>query len=296
MKPILTPRELAEAIGVSESSVKRWVDDGSIRATKTAGGHRRIPIAEAVRFIRDSQSVLLQPELLGLSDVTSVAEEFPAHGEETDALFGYLLNGAAEEAKGLLLSLYLNGMTVAQIVDGPLRGAMDQLGELWAHDEEGIFVEHRATEIAIQSVVRLRNVLPKPTHRATAVGGAAPGDVYRLPTLTAATVLESVGLETVNLGPNVPIASLAIAVERHSADLVWLSVSSETLPADLAEQVRGLSARLSERRVPLIVGGRSAHWLGLRSSGYLRTGETMAELEAIAQGMQFSIRDGDRPN
>jgi excisionase family DNA binding protein len=296
MKPILTPRELAQAIGVSESSVKRWVDDGSIRATKTAGGHRRIPIDEAVRFIRDSQSVLLQPEVLGLSDITSVAEEFPAHGEEIDALYGYLRHGAADEAKGLLLSLYLNGMTVAQIVDGPLRGAMDQLGELWAHDEDGIFVEHRATEIAIQSVVRLRNVLPKPTHQATAVGGAAPGDVYRLPTLSAATVLESVGLGTVNLGPNAPVSSLAIAAEQHSADLVWLSVSSDALPVDLAEQVRDFASRLAERRVPLIVGGRSAHWLRLRSGGYLRTGGTMAELEAIAQGMQISLRDGDKPN
>lgn len=296
MKPILTPRELAKAIGVSESSVKRWVDDGSIRATKTAGGHRRIPIAEAVRFIRESQSVLVHPDIIGLSDVTSVADAFPAHGEETEALYDYLLRGAAEEAKGLVLTLYLNGLSVAQIVDGPLRGAMERLGELWAHDEEGIFIEHRGTEIAIQAIARLRNVLPKSTPKAVAVGGAAPGDVYRLPTLAAATVLEATGLETVNLGPNVPIASLAMAADRHSANLVWLSVSSDKLPPDLSEQVKGFASHLANRRVPLVVGGRSAHWLGLRSGGNLRTGGTMSELEAIAQGMQFSVGDGDLPN
>ena len=161
MKTILTPRELAKAIGVSESSVKRWVDDGSIQATKTSGGHRRITIAEALRFIRDSRSLLVRPDLLGLSDITSIADAFPAHGEETESLFKYLREGEAEEAKGLLLTLYLNGYSIAEIVDGPLRGAMNRVGELWEHDREGIFFEHRATEIAIQSVMRLRAIARK---------------------------------------------------------------------------------------------------------------------------------------
>lgn len=53
MKPLLSPRELAQAIGVSESSIKRWIDDGLIGATKTAGGHRRIAGSEAIRFVRE---------------------------------------------------------------------------------------------------------------------------------------------------------------------------------------------------------------------------------------------------
>ena len=72
MKPLLSPRELADAIGVSESSIKRWVDGGLIGATKTAGGHRRIPINEAVRFLRDRQSSLVKPEAIGLNDVASL--------------------------------------------------------------------------------------------------------------------------------------------------------------------------------------------------------------------------------
>ena len=54
MKPLLSPRELAQAIGVSESSLKRWADAGQIRVARTAGGHRRISIADAVRFIREA--------------------------------------------------------------------------------------------------------------------------------------------------------------------------------------------------------------------------------------------------
>jgi excisionase family DNA binding protein len=296
MKTILTPRELAQAIGVSESSVKRWVDDGSITATKTSGGHRRIAITEAIRFIRDSQSVVVRPEALGLSDITSVAEAFPRHGEETETLFEHLRTGAAEEAKGLLLTLYLNGYSIADIIDGPVRGAMDRMGELWAHDREGIFFEHRATEIVIQSVMRLRSVLPSSTPKATAVGGSAPGDVYRLPTLSAATVIEAAGLEAVNLGPNVPIETLELAADRLQADLVWLSVSSQSVPSDLGDQLRSLAGRLAARHVPLIVGGREAGALGLRSVGNVRAGGSMAELEAIALGMKFSVGHTRQPN
>ena len=46
----LSPRQLAVAIGVSESSLKRWADDGRLAVERTAGGHRRIPLPEAVRW------------------------------------------------------------------------------------------------------------------------------------------------------------------------------------------------------------------------------------------------------
>jgi MerR family transcriptional regulator, light-induced transcriptional regulator len=48
----LSPKALAAAIGVSESSLKRWADEGRLAAERTAGGHRRIAVAEAVRFVR----------------------------------------------------------------------------------------------------------------------------------------------------------------------------------------------------------------------------------------------------
>ena len=54
MKSVLSPKELAAAIGVSESTLKRWADDGLIVFSRTAGGHRRIRLAEAIRFIREN--------------------------------------------------------------------------------------------------------------------------------------------------------------------------------------------------------------------------------------------------
>lgn len=40
----LSTREAADRLGVSLRSVQLWVENGALRAWKTAGGHRRIPL------------------------------------------------------------------------------------------------------------------------------------------------------------------------------------------------------------------------------------------------------------
>jgi excisionase family DNA binding protein len=42
--------EVSEILGVTPSSVVKWVSDGLLKAFRTPGGHRRIPAAELVRF------------------------------------------------------------------------------------------------------------------------------------------------------------------------------------------------------------------------------------------------------
>ena len=80
-KSLLTPKELAEALGASESSVRRWVDSGDIRIARTAGGHRRIPLTEAIRFIRLINAPVVRPELLGLGSL-------PSHDPIARTMFG----------------------------------------------------------------------------------------------------------------------------------------------------------------------------------------------------------------
>ena len=70
MNEFVTPKQVARAIQVSESSVKRWCDKGVIPTQKTAGGHRRIQLAGLVRFLRESGQVLARPEVIGLPATT----------------------------------------------------------------------------------------------------------------------------------------------------------------------------------------------------------------------------------
>lgn len=304
MKQVLSPKELAQAIGVSESSLKRWADDGLIRATRTGGGHRRIPIAEAIRFLRETEATLVHPEILGLPDVEAVSGGLPAREDEADRLHTYLRGGHVREARGLVLSMYLEGRSVAEICDGPVRLALQRIGDLWRHGPEGIFIEHRATEICAQAINQLRATFPacESTSGASAdaqadtearapvaTGGAPAGDSYLLPSLMAAASLEAEGFRAINLGPNSPAEALLLAARHHRADLVWLSASAEDLrAADLSGQVEALLAGLDELGLSLIIGGSALQRIQPPSSPSLHIGHSMAELVAFAKGIALA--------
>ncbi len=288
MKSTLSPRQFARAIGVSESSVKRWIDDGHIEASRTVGGHRRITLQEAVRYVRDRGHPVVRPEVLGLQDLVVVAGREAVADDPGEELFEYLRAGSAAEARGLLLSSFLGGSSVAQIVDGPVARAMARIGELWVANPSGVYWEHRATQIAIQAVSQLRLLLAPREGAPAAVGGAPAGDRYILPSLAVAAVLEGEGLRATNLGPETPMATLSLAVEELGARLVWLSVSVAVDPDKLRREVDGLVAKLAARGGMLVVGGASVGKLSLTRGDALYVGRSMAELEALVQGMRLA--------
>jgi molybdopterin-binding protein len=48
---LLKPREAAQVLGVSYSTLKQWVYQKKLRTIRTAGGHHRIPRAEIDRYL-----------------------------------------------------------------------------------------------------------------------------------------------------------------------------------------------------------------------------------------------------
>lgn len=61
---LLTPRQAAARLGVSYQTVKHWIYQGSVRTSRTAGGHHRIAAAEIDRLLarRDERPARRQPK------------------------------------------------------------------------------------------------------------------------------------------------------------------------------------------------------------------------------------------
>jgi molybdopterin-binding protein len=55
LSELLTVRAAAERLGVAYSTLKQWIYDGSIRTTRTRGGHHRIAEAEIQRALMSQE-------------------------------------------------------------------------------------------------------------------------------------------------------------------------------------------------------------------------------------------------
>lgn len=278
MKSLLSPRDLADAIGVSESSLKRWADAGKIQVSRTDGGHRRIPLAEAVRFIRATGAQVVRPDILGIGEVPG-----NEGASADDALFHHLRDGNGRDARGLLIGRYLAGESVAALADGPIAGAMRRIGELWQHDPRAVFIEHRATDVCLQAVTHLRALFEPPADGPVAVGGAPGGDPYLMPSMLVAMVLAAEGLRPINLGPDTPVASLRHAIAHHRPRLVWLSVSS-AVGTGIDDEAAVMARELATAQRALVIGGRHRHEL-IATARHGCMVSSMTELAAFARGL-----------
>ena len=61
---LFSPKEIAQALGVSQASIKRWVDKGIIKAEKTSGGHRKISLSALQEYLKKSKRELINPEIV----------------------------------------------------------------------------------------------------------------------------------------------------------------------------------------------------------------------------------------
>ncbi len=290
-EPLLSPRVLAEAVGVSESSLKRWADEGRLAVERTAGGHRRIRRAEAVRFLREAGLRPVRPELLTLpGDAGGAVRGGVDRAEVAGLVAAALEEDRSEEVRSLLVGAYLDGAPLPWLCDEVIRQAMVAVGRLWESGPAGILMEHRATETCGRVLAELRLLIPAAAPEApAAVGGGGGGDVYRLPSAMAAAVLAEAGYRVHDLGPYTPVEATLAAIERYRPTLVWQSLS--VVPEEGARIDEGLG-RIADALEggTVVVGGRASEAVELPRRPDVIRFRTMGELAAFTKGKTARAR------
>lgn len=285
----LTTRQLAESLGVSESSVKRWIDDGTIAAERTAGGHRRIPMAAAVRFMRRYGMSPDRPEAMPLSITPALGRVDP---HAADACFEAFLRDDSARARAIITGRYICGADIAAIGDGLLRPALERIGELWKDDPQGILLEHRAVDTSLRALADLLAWLPPaPPGAPVAVTAAGPDDPYLLPPMLASMTLLEHGVHARNLGPLTPFGMIVLAAERYRASTCSLSVSVAQDRRHHAEWNRMIDG-LRDTGAQIVVGGRCVSTLSPEILRRVDAAASMAELGAYAAGLVHGVGPG----
>lgn len=282
----LSPKQVAEIMGVSESSVKRWVDGGSLQAHVTEGGHRRIEPSAVIRFIRQKAKPLARPDLLGLSRLPADLPDVDAPpGQRAEWLYRALMEDRRDDVIAGLIGRYLAGHDLAEIFDGPVRDVMARLGTLWIDRQEGILFEHRAVTICLQALERLEEILPPlPDDAPLAVGSTPSGDPYFLPCKCASVVLQDQGMRTMNYGPDLPLPLLVAAVRNYHARLAWVSLTSRSAADEARPVLLDIADQLRQENCPLLLGGQASADLDFSREQNIVVMSTMGELGDFAAG------------
>src|SRR5271165_3293205 len=110
--------QAADALGVSVSTIKRWVDEDILPAHRTAGGHRKLMRAEVLALARQGE---MPHGDLAVPSTASHRERTPDVKMAATALFDALLCGQGAEVTAIIRHAYDSGIAVEAIADKIIR-------------------------------------------------------------------------------------------------------------------------------------------------------------------------------
>jgi excisionase family DNA binding protein len=274
--------QVAQALGVSVSTVKRWVDEGVLPAHKTAGGHRKLLLADVLELARRSD--LPQADLTQLLAPGRRNRKVPTK-DLADPLYQALMAGETLTVRNLLLGSYRQGKAVESLADEVVAPAMTRVGRDWELGRIDVLEEHRATQLCTATLFELKRLLEDRAdhHRPRAVGGAVEGDYSQLPTLLAQMTLLDAGWDALNLGPHTPFASLCKALREYQPRLVWLSVSHLGVEAEFLRGYREFYRLAEQTGVAVAIGGHALTETVRAKIPYTTFGDGLTHLAAFAR-------------
>jgi len=277
--------QVAKALGISVSTVKRWVDQGILPAQKTAGGHRKLLLADVLDLARrgDLPNADLTHLVSGQGHARSRKE--PDTKDLADQFFSALREGNEEKSRLLIHGAFRRGESIADIADQMVGPAMERIGYEWERGRIDVMEEHRASQLCAAVLYELKTIIEKraPKNRLRAVGGAPPNDYSVLPSLLAQLVLIEAGWDAVNLGPNTPFVSFARAIKEVRPRLLWISVCHLSSASSFVREYRNLFRIAEAAGVAVAIGGRALIESIRAQIPYTTYGDRLSHLSAFAR-------------
>jgi excisionase family DNA binding protein len=280
-EPYLKTQRVAQALGVSVSTIKRWVDSGMIQAARTVGKHRLIPFSEALRLAREQG--LPEVDLRVLAGLPTDRPE-PGGAELVTLLERLLREGKAAEARNLVQSLYHSGIGAASLADDVIRPVMGRVGHGWMVGALDVYQEHEATRVVGLALGELIGQLGRERRPGPMAIGATPeGDPYTLAGMLGELVLLEMGWRVSNLGVNLPMRSLANAATRHRPRLIFLSASYLADEDRFVREYRSFHESAAAVGAAVIVGGQALRPEVRSRLVFAGHGDRMAHLAEFAR-------------
>lgn len=255
MEELYSSKQVADILGVNESSVKRWADSGDFKCFKTPGGHRKFNKSHIYDFANKYSYNI--PELNSLSAPQQPEIPFSFNGS-IEILFKKLLNSDEKEVLEFIYSFYARGIPLYTIFDDLIKPCMTKIGEYWFSGRLKIDDEHVASYNLMKSIILLNDkISPAIPNGLKAVCGCLGKENHEIGILIMSNVLKIEGWNVVFLGSNLPVESFSRAIKTHKPDLVCVSTTYTTNPKIFLKDMEKLYETSKKFKAKLILGGEN---------------------------------------
>lgn len=261
---LLTSSEVADLINVNVSTVKRWTDNGQIKCTHTLGKHRKYRFRDVMEFAVNNHiqvnPVHLYSDEINKEEIKQI--NFAVFSNDyqflSDTFYNYILSGNKFKAESLLKLIYGYKVPLGIIYDSVIAPSLKRIGQEWYENKIGIESEHLASNITLQSVIKLQDVIAKKEPRGyVSVCGCLTDEFHNIGITCVNNLLESECWESYLLGSNTPASSFIKLIEQYKPHLVCISTSVIKDINLFSEEVNSVYRVIRKYKGKLAVSGPS---------------------------------------
>ena len=275
----------ADILHVSVSTVKRWVDENILPASKTPGGHRKILVSDLIRLSREGILPFCDLSELDMASDLEVSENL--NDGISDNFYKALKDQNGSACKEILLCAYKSRFSIEKIADDIIQPSMARIGHEWSIGELPIFFEHCATQICLSSILELKNSVNSARNLSgpVAVGGCPANDFYQIPNMLVELILCDLGWHTINMGSNTPFESFLDGIKHFKAKLVWMSITEVSDIESFIEENKKIFDTTCESGSVLVLGGQGLVPAIRKKLKFHFYGDTLSHLGDYVRGL-----------
>lgn len=167
-----------------------------------------------------------------------------------------IVAGESRRAGEIISAAIASGITPRNIYQHILVPAQRMLGTMWASGELSIANEHQATQITLEEMARLRQLLqPLAPIGKTVVVSALQGDPHSLGGRMVSDFLYMDGWDVHFLGADLPTAELVQFIKNKPVELIGISVTLEEMVPVVRKAISEIRSAFPIDKVKIMVGG-----------------------------------------
>jgi MerR family transcriptional regulator, light-induced transcriptional regulator len=235
--------DVAVMLDVHYMTVYRYVRQGQLPATKVGRSW----------YVKPSDLELFRDSKVHTSEVSEGGRKVAPWAERLEA---QLIQGDQRGAAEIMEAVLRSGHDLYFLYLQVLSPAMSAIGARWAAGNLEIFVEHRASNIAMRLIGQFGpRFARRGVSKGTVVLGSPADEMHTLSTSMVADLIRLEGWNVSDVGANMPAEAFAEAI-RQGEDVVAVCIGV-TMPGSLpaAQATIGAIRKVVPRDLPILVGG-----------------------------------------